>query len=199
MIHRSSPPRNDEFERDRATTGREDANFEDDDADFIDDESEDDLEDSDFDDDEEEDFADEDEDDESALAELTLSPLGLAARALQHVLERETSLARHGGLAAFADAIAQKRDALAAFSAAMGPHSVTSLPTGLEAGDREAVRRLMAAADENALVLEAVRSTIDDLSARLRNALTAASDPGTYGPGGKGPRHARAAQFDTRI
>lgn len=125
------------------------------------------------------------------------SEVGLAAERLCAVLERETALARAGGLGAFAEAIRDKRAALAEFVAAT--EQAKQSPGPASAADRESLHRLTAIADENALVLDAMRSTIDDMATRLRKALTSASDPGTYGPSGKGPRHALAARLDTRI
>jgi hypothetical protein len=134
---------------------------------------------------------------QDAAAAVADADLIAATDALCAVLARETALARTGGLAAFAQAVRDKRTALARFVAATeAVRAAAGAPS--EAG-RAALRRLRAVADENALVLDAVRTTIDDFAARLRRALTSAADPGTYGPAGRGPRHALAAQVDTRI
>ncbi len=126
-----------------------------------------------------------------------LGELGEAAERLRVVLQAETELARSGGLGEFATAIRDKKAALAAFTEIMARMEFGSLRGSL--ADRSAVRRLMATADENALVLDAVRSTIDDLAGRLRKALTAMADPGTYGPSGPRPRFAMAARVDTKF
>ena len=64
------------------------------------------------------------------------------------------------------------------------------------AAERAALTELLAMADENALILEAVRMTLADVAGRLRAALGAAADPGTYGGKRRGPRHTRAARLD---
>ena len=65
------------------------------------------------------------------------------------------------------------------------------------------LRRLLARADENALILEAVNSTLQDLDRNLRNAATAAADPGTYTAVGATPkrssRHVLAACINASV
>lgn len=146
------------------------------------------------------DYDDYDDDLPADLAEEpedALTGLGAAADRLRVALEQETSLARHGGLRDFAEAVRAKRAALADFQRAVTEAEAD--PDTLGAADGMALRRLLAMTEENALILEAVKNTIDDFSTRLRRALTSAADPGTYGPNGRGPRHAMAAQYDTKI
>jgi hypothetical protein len=52
------------------------------------------------------------------------------------------------------------------------------------------------AANESALVLEAVKGTLDDFLARLRAAVSSLADPGTYGPAGWRSRHVLAVRLD---
>jgi hypothetical protein len=63
------------------------------------------------------------------------------------------------------------------------------------ATEREVLRQVLAAADENALVLTAVRQAVEDLPRRLRAAVTAATDPGTYSIHGSRARHVLAARI----
>lgn len=147
-------------------------------------------------------WPDDDFQEDAGDAEGDMEPLGVlgkAAERLRLVLEQETALARTGGLGAFADAIREKRAALAAFNDAKTQLQNAEDPVLPSDADRAELQRLMTTADENALVLEAVRNAIDDLAGRLRKALTAGSDPGTYGPTDRRPRHAIAARLDTRI
>jgi hypothetical protein len=118
--------------------------------------------------------------------------LEAAARALAGALRHETALARRGALAALE---AAGRDKLARFeqfvTAARGRG-----PEPASAAERAAFAELLAMADENALILEAVRMTLADIAGRLRAALAAGADPGTYGGKRRGPRHTRAARLD---
>lgn len=118
------------------------------------------------------------------------------ARVLLAAMERETALARTGALPQLGAASAAKQAAFAAFSAAC------ALRRGSAAGsdaEREALRRLAEAADANALVIDAVRLTLQDFAVRLRAALAAAIDPGTYGPTGGRVHRAPAARFEASI
>jgi hypothetical protein len=134
----------------------------------------------------------EDVDDDGAL-----SPLGESALALCEILIRETHVANNGGLNALSSAVRAKRGAWEKFRALSTKATQEETVPGY--ADREALKQLVAAAKENALILEAVQHTINDFAGRLRVALTSAADPGVYGPKGKGPRHALAARFDSKI
>ena len=65
------------------------------------------------------------------------------------------------------------------------------------------LRRLLAHADENALILEAVTTTLQDLAGKLRRAAAAVADPGTYtlpGNTARGPaRHVLAARVNANV
>jgi len=116
-----------------------------------------------------------------------------AARRLAAELDRETSLARTGAVADLATAAAAKRAAFADFSEICTARGTIGRLTDNE---RDAVRALLAAADENALVLDAVRTTLDDMAGKLRAALRSVADPGTYGPSSRRTRHVLAAHVD---
>jgi hypothetical protein len=125
------------------------------------------------------------------------SSLVQAARRLASSLQRETGLARTGAVADLLNAAEMKRAAFASFSeicAARGSHRSASH------AEREALRDLLLAADENALILDAVRATLEDMAGKLRSALRSVADPGTYGPtsrrGRTATRHVLAARVD---
>jgi hypothetical protein len=116
-----------------------------------------------------------------------------ATRRLRQALQRETALARTGALPELAQASAEKRVQFAAFSFACAGRQP---PEQASETEREAVRELLAAADENMLVLEAVRVTLDDFADKVRKSLSSAADPGTYGPTQQRRRHVLAARLD---
>ena len=132
----------------------------------------------------------------SKEAQTPAPTLSGAARKLSQALRRETGLARSGALPELAAAAEAKEAAFRLFLAARDARSETA---PVEQTERAAVRDLLDAADENALVLEAVRATLDDVAEKLRRALSSAADPGLYGPTGRGPRHTLAAQVDATI
>jgi hypothetical protein len=119
-----------------------------------------------------------------------------AARRLTETLLKETELARLGALNDLAAAAADKEAALREFTDACAARGEATKATSLE---RTELRRILSAADENALVLEAVGSTLGDLAAKVRTAAATAADPGTYSPARKNERHVWAASFDASI
>src|SRR5262249_10910611 len=119
-----------------------------------------------------------------------------AARRIVDALQKETALARMGALADLAKAAADKEDAMRGFAAACAARDPGQQPTDPE---REQLRRVLDAADENALILEAVTSTLGDLSERVRIAASTTFDPGTYNPAGKDARHVSAACVDASV
>lgn len=118
---------------------------------------------------------------------MTVPSLVQAARRMAKSLQKETVLARTGSLADLAAAAEAKKLALAEFSAACAARG--HLPPAT-AAERAELRRLLADADENALILEAVRATLQDLAGNLRSIASAIADPGTYTSGGRPARHA---------
>jgi hypothetical protein len=123
-----------------------------------------------------------------------MKSLSQAARRLTTAVERETALARTGVLAELARAGEAKRALFIEFSCACREAAVQQ-PSPL---DREALHRLLTAADENMLVLDAVRATLEDAAVKLRAALSSAADPGTYGLTER-RRHVLAAQLDASV
>ncbi len=121
------------------------------------------------------------------------SPLIATAKRVLATLQRETAVARLGALPDFIAAADAKRAALADFRAACDARDPRAPAL---AAEREMLRQVIAAANENALVLEAVRQAVEDLPRRLRAAITAAVDPGTYSLRGRGARHVLAARID---
>ena len=114
------------------------------------------------------------------------------AKRVLAALRRETAIARLGALPDVAAAAEAKLAALADFKAACEARDPGSPAL---AAEREVLRQVLAAADENALVLTAVRQAVEDLPRRLRAAVTAAIDPGTYSVYGSRTRHVLAAQI----
>ena len=120
-----------------------------------------------------------------------MSPLVTAAERLRAVLEQEAAAARQASLPDLLRLIEEKRLAVAALAQA-------GLP-GTEA-EREALRAMMRAAEENAWLLGAVSGALEGVEARLRRDLSQAADPGLYGPPEgprrRGLRHTLAASLD---
>lgn len=124
-----------------------------------------------------------------------LSPIEQAARALTAAMRVETSVARTGALPDFAAAADTKLKAFHRFSRLRTPN-----PTGLVSPtEHDAIRELIAAADESAIVLDAVRCTLNDVARRLSQALGSVADPGTYGRSGRKLRHTLAASVDATV
>ena len=128
-------------------------------------------------------------------APLPISPIEDAARALTAALRIETGIARVGALPDFAAAAEGKRKAFDRFNRLRAPTYTGPVSTS----EREAIRELIAAADESALVLDAVRSTLNDVAKRLSRALGSVADPGTYGRTGRKLRHTLAASVDSTV
>ena len=105
-----------------------------------------------------------------------------AARRMAKSLQKETDCARLGSLADLAAAAEAKNAAFQEFAIACAARGITSPATPAE---RTELRRLLAHADENALILEAVSATLQDLSGKLRSAAAAVADPGTYTVSGR--------------
>lgn len=140
-----------------------------------------------------EEFEDHDDEEEGER----LSELGECAVELRDILLRETQLANNGGLNSLSSAVRAKREIWDKFQKLSAKAAADESIPG--EADQQALKELIAAANENALILDAVRTTIDDFAGRLKVALTSAADPGLYGPKGKNLRHAMAARFDSKI
>jgi hypothetical protein len=131
-----------------------------------------------------------------------MSPPSLvpAARRMAKSLQNETDCARMGSLGDLAEAAAAKKAALQEFTLACAARG--SAPSAT-AAERAELRRLLAHADENALILEAVTATLEDLSGKLRRAAAAVADPGTYTAPGRSPkrsdRHVLAACVNASV
>jgi hypothetical protein len=122
------------------------------------------------------------------------SPRAAAARTLTTALKRETALARSGALADLAAAADAKQAAFHQLNLACAGDDGAPCPRS--APEREAFAGLLAAARENAVVLEAVRVTLDDFADRLRKLMASVADPGVYSPAGRSPRHVLAARIN---
>lgn len=118
-----------------------------------------------------------------------------AAARLQAVLWRETEIAGTAPLSVLRTLMEEKREAMIALSHLGAPESEV---------ERVALRGMVAAAEENALVLGAMADALDALRQKLRTDLSEAANPGVYGPQGSafpGPRkralrHTLAASLD---
>lgn len=120
------------------------------------------------------------------------TPLLQAAERLRLALEREAAAARQVVLPELHGLIEEKRQAVAALAEAGLPQTEA---------ERQALRAMMRAAEENAMVLGAVTGALEQIRERLRRDLQEAADPGLYGPP-DGPRrrplrHTMAASLDS--
>jgi hypothetical protein len=114
---------------------------------------------------------------------------------LTEALRQETALARTGALGEFGRAAAAKQEAFDLFNKACAAHDPRNRSS---AEEQEVLRDLLAAANESALVLEAVRNVLDDFVARLKAAVSALADAGTYGLNPQRSRHVQAVRLDAR-
>lgn len=123
-----------------------------------------------------------------------------AARRMGKSLQKETDCARMGSLAELAEAAEAKKIALHEFTVACAARGQTPPATATEQAE---LRRLLAFADENALILEAVNNTLQDLEGKLRRAASAVADPGTYNAPGRtskrSGRHVLAACVNANV
>jgi len=120
-----------------------------------------------------------------------------ATRRMAESLQNETTLASLGALGDLAAAAEAKKIALEEFTEACASHGP------MTAGERVELRRLLAAADENAIILEAVSNTLRDLTKKVRAAAATIADPGTYTLPGcaarQPPRHVMSACINARV
>jgi hypothetical protein len=119
-----------------------------------------------------------------------------ASRRMVDALQKETALARLGALAQLGKAAEDKKAALGQFARAWAERDPDAKASPVE---REELRRILSAAEENAVILEAVTSALGDLSAKVRTAATSAMDPGVYSPAGRPSRHVHAASVDDSV
>ena len=116
-----------------------------------------------------------------------------AAVALARALRRESALARSG---AIPDLLAAARAKQAAFAAFRREGAGEGGPSAAEIA---ALRELVAAADENLLVLDAVRSVFEQFAVRVREALCSAADPGVYDAAGRARGRVLAARVNAVV
>ncbi|HQT76105.1 MAG TPA: hypothetical protein PLD10_03550 [Rhodopila sp.] len=112
---------------------------------------------------------------------------------LTETLRQETMLARSGALGQLRRAAVAKQGAFEAFREACAARDAQS-PGSPE--EQEALRNLLVAANESALVLEAVKGTLDEFVAKLKAAVSSLADSGTYGPSAWRSRHVQAVHLD---
>ncbi len=122
--------------------------------------------------------------------------LAQAARQLADALEAETALARNGALRDLMALAEAKRLAFACFREACATRS-PGTPTS--ESERNALRAVLAAADESALVLDAVQATLGRFLDGVREAASTLADAGTYAPSGRPARHVLAVQIDASV
>jgi hypothetical protein len=131
---------------------------------------------------------------------MSASSLVQAARRMAKSLQKETDCARMGSLGDLAEAVEAKKIAFQEFTLACAARGQTPLAN---AAERAELRRLLARADENSLILEAVSATLQDLAGKVRNAAAAVADPGTYTIPGRTPkrsdRHVLAACVNANV
>jgi len=122
--------------------------------------------------------------------------LAQAARQLAAALDAETALARNGALRDLMVVAEAKRLAFASFRevcTARAPGTPTS------ENERNALRAVLAAADESALVLDAVQATLGRFLDGVREAASTLADAGTYAPSGRPARHVLAVHLDASV
>jgi flagellar biosynthesis/type III secretory pathway chaperone len=114
-----------------------------------------------------------------------------AADQLRQVLDIEAAAARQAQLLDLVKLVDRKRQAVTDLANAGVPETEA---------ERTALASMLRSAEENALVLGAVEGALQTVRERLRQDVSAAADPGLYGPpaAGRRPklRHTLAAQLD---
>jgi hypothetical protein len=122
--------------------------------------------------------------------------LAQAAKRLVAALQRETALARTGALPDLSAAGEAKREAFAEFNQACAEHDSS---TPLTTAEHNAMRAVLTAANESALVLDAVKAALANFAEGLRNAARTAGDSGTYHLVDRARHHVLPLQFDASI
>lgn len=104
-------------------------------------------------------------------------PIVEAATRMQRILREEASAARRASLNDLLQLQEEKQDALDALFALGADHdpAAGSLPEV-----RVALRGMLAAAEENGLILASIAGALESVQDRLRTDLAAATNPGTY-------------------
>ena len=106
-----------------------------------------------------------------------LHPVIAAAGRMRDILLREAAAAHRASLAELAALQEEKQEALEAL-AGFDP---AELPAGDDAPAVQlALRSMLAAAEENGMILASVAGALDSVQERLRADLAAEADPGTY-------------------
>lgn len=123
------------------------------------------------------------------------APVTQAARLLTTALQRETRHAHAGALADLAEAASAKQAAYNTFMQACDGLEPDAIATAV---GFDAMNDLLTAANENALVLEAVTTVLDGAATRLRGLVGAMADPGTYDLHDRPRRHVLAASVDSQ-
>lgn len=123
------------------------------------------------------------------------SPVTQAARLLTTSLQRETRHAHAGALLDLAEAAAVKQAAYNAFMQTCDGLEPDAIATAV---GFDAMNDLLTAANENALVLEAVTTVLDGAATRLRGLVGGMADPGTYDLHDRPRRHVLAASVDSQ-
>lgn len=115
---------------------------------------------------------------------------------MRDILAREAAAARRASLAELNEIFEEKREALGLL-AGIDPAAALAGPE--EAGPaRDALRAMLRAAEENAMVLASVAGGLEAVQERLRAELAASANPGTYDLGQMARRrpHSLAASID---
>lgn len=118
------------------------------------------------------------------------------ATQLVATLQQETALARTGALSSLEAASQAKREAFDRFKKACAALDPDRTPDDAECA---ALRAVIQAADENALVLEAVGSAVGQFIDGLRSLVRSMADSGTYDPVRPVTRHVGALHLNTEI
>lgn len=120
-------------------------------------------------------------------------PLIDAARQMREILLREAAAARRASLADLQALQEDKQEALGIL-ASLAP------PQAEDPALRAALRAMLAAAEENAMVLASVSGALESVQDRLRSDLAAETNPGTYNVASarRGRPFSLAASIDQR-
>ena len=124
------------------------------------------------------------------------SPLLQATAALTEAMQQETALARSGNLHALSAAQEAKSLALTQFNRVWATREPELPPCPEECA---ALRDLRLAADDSALVLEAVQATLTQFLTGLRKTVASFADAGVYQAAGQATRHIPSVQLNAAI
>ena len=135
----------------------------------------------------------------TGMEEATLAaepnPMLLAAERMRDILLREAAAAHRASLA---ELVALHEEKQAALDVLAGLDPAEAVAGEDASAVRAALRAMLAAAEENGMILASVAGALESVQERLRAELAAETDPGTYSMAGGVRRrtHSLAASID---